>query len=60
MSAIYTLKMKKVMQMLKETGLQLKTAFDDGNDYDDIMLKHQQLETIKMELSKYLSIVIVK
>lgn len=48
------------MQMLKETGLELKTAFDDGNDYDDIMLKYQQLESIKMELSKYLSIVIVK
>ncbi|MBL0050392.1 MAG: DNA primase [Bacteroidetes bacterium] len=60
LSALYTLKMKKVMQMLKETGLELKTAFDDGNDYDDIMLKYQQLESIKMELSKYLSIVIVK
>jgi DNA primase len=60
LSALYTLKMKKVMQMLKVTGLELKTAFEEGNEYDDILQKYQQLESIKMVLSKYLSIVIVK
>lgn len=60
LSAVFTLKMKKVMQMIKETGEELKEAFENDKDYNDIMEKHQQLEAVKVELSKYLSMVIVK
>lgn len=60
LSAIYTLKIKKVMQLLAQNGIEIQNAFTNNEPFEDLLVRHHQLEEVKIMLSKYLSMVIIK
>lgn len=59
LSAIFHLKMRKVMRMIAENQLKLKEAADAGEE-ESLQLEHVRLSNIKRELSKELGTVILK
>src|SRR5690606_2776244 len=59
LSAIFHLKMRKVMRMIAENQLKLKEA-TDAEEQVALQLEHIRLSNIKRELSKELGAVILK
>lgn len=60
LSAVYMLKTKKVMTLIKENRDEIKKRTEVNEDCLDLLEKHKRLEGIKQELTKYLGIVVVK
>jgi DNA primase len=60
MSAVYSFKIKHVTRLMKKTADAIKDATAANTDTDDLQREWMQLDEIKRELSKYLSIVVLK
>jgi DNA primase len=60
LSAVYMLKIKKVMTLIKQNREEIKLRADAKEDFFDLLEKHKTLEEVKQQLTKYLGIVVVK
>jgi len=59
-SAITSLKIKHVNKLIKENRETIKLAAEENRDFDELLEKQKILDSIKSELSAYLSIVVLK
>lgn len=60
LSAVYMLKIKKVMSLIKQNREELKIRSANNDDALELLERHKNLEDVKRELTKYLGIVVVK
>lgn len=60
LSAVYMLKIKKVMSLIKQNREELKIRSSNNEDALELLERHKNLEDVKRELTKYLGIVVVK
>jgi DNA primase len=60
LSAVYMLKTKKVMSLIKENQEQIKIRVEANEEWMELLEKHKMLEEVKQQLTKYLGIVVVK
>ena len=60
MSAVYMIKIKKVAQLSKNNQEQIKELAEKGEDILELLETQRRLEILKVELTKYLGIVVVK
>lgn len=60
LSAVYMLKIKKVMALIKANREEIKNRTDARENFLDLLEKHKMLEEVKQQLTKYLGIVVVK
>lgn len=58
--SIHAIKIRSVMKLLKENREKIKQEYTAGNDIDSLLQMQQQLERVKMELSKELGIDVLK
>jgi len=58
--SVFHLKNKKIMKMIEENQRALKEVQENGGDYTELLKKHQQLEELKMEISKMLGIDVLR
>ncbi|HMT28242.1 MAG TPA: hypothetical protein PKD91_03070, partial [Bacteroidia bacterium] len=59
-SAICSIKIKQVDKLIKENRDAIKIAEAENQDIDELLKRRMLLDTIKTELSEYLSIVVLK
>ncbi len=59
-SAVTSFKIKQVNKLIKENRYAIKLAAEENRDFDDLMEKQKILDSLKSELSSYLSYVILK
>lgn len=60
MSAVYSFKIKHIAKLMKLNATAIKEAASQNIDTDSLQREWMELDAIKRELSKYLSIVILK
>lgn len=60
LSAVYMLKTRKVMSLIKENQEQIKVRVEANEEWMELLEKHKMLEEVKQQLTKYLGIVVVK
>jgi len=58
--SLYSLKIRKVMQMIKENRQRIDVAYRNGSDILEIMERQHRLETLKMKLSLALGIDVLR
>lgn len=58
--SIYYLKKKKVLRMLEKNQKEIREAQEKGDDFNELLEKHKQLEAVKMAISKILGIDILR
>ena len=59
LSALYTLKLKKVMKMIRDTQEKMKTAVSN-EELDDLLNHNKRLKSVENNLAKLKGIVILK
>ncbi len=60
MSAVYMIKIKKVLKLNKENQERIKELSEKGDDVTELLELQRNLEKVKIELTKYLGIVGVR
>ncbi|MEP7169563.1 MAG: toprim domain-containing protein, partial [Bacteroidota bacterium] len=60
LSAVYMLKTRKVMSLIKDNQEEIKKRVDANEEWMELLEKHKMLEEVKQQLTKYLGIVVVK
>ena len=60
LSAVYMLKTRKVMSLIKENQEEIKKRVEANEEWMELLERHKMLEEVKQQLTKYLGIVVVK
>jgi DNA primase len=58
--AVYHLKNKRVMKLIEENQAKIKAAHLNREDYEHLLEHQQKLDKVKMQISKYLGIDVLK
>ena len=60
MSAVYSIKIKQVHKLLEKNREAIREAEQNNEDFDHLLQEQMVLDRIKIALSEYLSIVVLK